>query len=221
MVITNKLVITDNIIQLFQSHNYEKYVLDIMNASKQTFPEAYEMIENQACGECDFIAKESGKKFDAKIPFETKQIKLLTSGKKHEPQILEWIKQLQDEESDFNPLEIRDNPSYDIADTKLYTIMKNQIERDKGDENIVFFLPYPMVLSVETSIFMQFCSDYLRAIYDRMKTDIDLSGRDIFVIYPSSEKNKFALRNLRQWNIEFVNYNELESYFSYEVVNVE
>ena len=191
-----------------------------MNISQHIFPEEYDIVEKQAHGECDFLGKSSNKKYDTKIPFEEKQIKLLTSGKRHGPQILEWIKQLQDEGADYNPLELRDNPSYDIANTRLYKVMKTLIERDKKDENIVFFLPYPMVLSIESSIFLQFCGDFLRAIYDRMIRDIDLSEREIFIIYPSSEKNKFVLRNLGNWRIEYIYYEKMEEYFTYEVVNI-
>ena len=98
--------------------------------------------------------------------------------------------------------------------------MKDAIVRDKVDEHIIFFLPYPISLSVSDSIFLQFCTDYLKAIYNRLADDICLNGRKIFVIYPASEKNQFVLRDLSTYHIEFVFSGELEKYFSFEVVNV-
>jgi len=213
--------ISDNIIELFRNHTYEKYVLEIMNESKIIFPESYREITDQSHGECDFISIKNNEKFDAKLPFLPNQIEMLTTGKKHVPQIREWITEMHDEAADFNPIEIRDNPDYDIANTKLYIIMKNAIVSDKPDESIIFFLPYPMVLSISDSIFLQFTTDYLKAIYDRLQTDIDLCCRHIYVIYPASEKNQFAIRNLKSYRTEYLYYDKLEPYFSYEIVSCE
>lgn len=125
---------------------------------------------------------------------------------------------MQAEASDFDPLAIRNNKDYDITETKLYQIMKKAILRDRVDENIIFFLPYPISLSIGGSIFLQFCTDYLKAIYNRLTEDICLNGRKIFVIYPASEKNQFALRDLSTNHTEFIVCDELEKYFSFEVV---
>lgn len=99
--------------------------------------------------------------------------------------------------------------------------MKEAIERDKPDENIVFFLPYPIVFSSPNSIFLQFAANYLNAIYDGLKENVDLSNRRIYIIYPSSKKNRFALKDMSSYYIEYIDYPELERYFSYEVVSVE
>lgn len=212
--------ISNNFISLFQNHEYEQYVLFFMNQSKNIFPGKYKLVKEQSHGECDFIEETSQEKFDAKLPFTAKQIQLLTSGKKHEPLIIEWLKQMQSEASDYDSLAIRSNPNYDIANTKLYQIMKDSIEKDKIDEHIVFFLPYPISLSVEDSIFLQFAGDYLKAIYTSLRNNINLYTRKIYVIYPSSKKNQFALRDLSSFRTEYIMCEELEQYFSYEIVSV-
>jgi len=220
MVINNMLTVSNNLIDLFRNHEYEHYVLYLMKESQSVFPGEYEMVKEQSHGECDFIEVNSNTKYDAKLPFLKNQLELLTDGKRHKPQFEEWIKLMQAEASDFDPWAIRNNKDYDITETKLYQIMKEAILRDKLDEHIIFFLPYPISLSISGSIFLQFCTDYLKAIYNRLTDDICLNGRKIFVIYPASEKNKFTLRDLSTYYTEFIICGELEKYFSFEVVNV-
>ncbi len=220
MKINNMLTVSNNLIELFRNHEYEHYVLSFMNKSKKVFPGEYVMMKEQSHGECDFIEVNSNAKYDAKLPFLRKQIELLTDGKRHKPQIEQWINTMRAEASDFNPLYIRNNKDYDIAETKLYQIMKKAILRDKIDEHIIFFLPYPISISFSGSIFLQFCTDYLKAIYDRLIDDICLNGRKIFVIYPASKKNQFALRDLSIYQTEYIFCDELEKYFCFEVVNV-
>lgn len=220
MTIQHLATFSKNFIDLFRNHEYEKYVLLIMNLSKEIFPGKYIIVEDQSHGECDFIEQTSQLKFDAKLPFRSKQIQLLTSGKSHEPLLLEWLKLLHSEASDYNPITIRTNPQYDITTTQLYKIMKESIQKDKIDENIIFFLPYPISLSVENSFFLQSTTDYLKAIYERLIHDINLYDRKIYIIYPSSVKNQFAVRNLNSFDTEFIVCNELDKYFSYEIISV-
>lgn len=219
MIINNTLTVSNDLIDLFRYHEYEHYVLYLMKESQSVFPGEYKMVKEQSHGECDFIEVNSNTKYDAKLPFLKNQLELLTDGKRHKPQIEEWIKIMQAEASDFDPWAIRNNKDYDITKTKLYQIMKEAIVRDKVDEHIIFFLPYPISLSISGSIFLQFCTDYLKAIYNRLTDDICLNGRKIFVIYPASEKNQFALRDLSTYHTEFIICNELEKYFSFEVVD--
>lgn len=79
-------------------------------------------------------------------------MKLLTTGEKHKPDIIKWLRELQNEEAEFNPIELREG-RLQIENTKLYQIMASQIRKDKIDENIIIFLPYPMILSVRDGIF--------------------------------------------------------------------
>ncbi|WP_420018717.1 hypothetical protein [Vagococcus fluvialis] len=209
-----------NLIDLFRNHEYERYVLYMMEKSQKVFPGEYEMVKEQSHGECDFIEVNSNAQYDAKLPFYKEQLELLTDGKRHKPQIQEWIKIMQTEASDFNPLTIRNNQDYDIAETKLYSIMKEAVLKDNVDEHIIFFLPYPIAFSINGNGFSQSCTDYLKAIYNRLTDDICLKDRRIFVIYPASEKNEFVLRDLSADNIEFIFCQELEKYFSFELVGM-
>ena len=218
MKINHMMTVSNNFIDLFRNREYERYVLYLMNESQRVFPGEYKMVNEQSNGECDFVELNSNSKYDAKLPFLENQLELLTDGKRHKPQIMEWIKIMQAEASDFDPLAIRNNKDYDITKTKLYQIMKEAISRDRVDENIIFFLPYPISLSISGSIFLQFCTDYLKAIYNRLTEDICLNERKIFVIYPAYEKNQFALRDLSTYHTEFIVCDELEKYFSFEVV---
>lgn len=220
MKIKKMMTVSNHLIDLFRNHEYEHYVLYLMKESQSVFPGEYKMVNEQSHGECDFIEVNSNTKYDAKLPFLKNQLELLTDGKRHKPQIEKWIKIMQAEASDFDPLAIRNNRNYDITETQLYQIMKEAILRDKVDENIIFFLPYPISLSISGSIFLQFCTDYLKAIYNKLTDDIGLNGRKIFVIYPASEKNQFALRDLSTNHTEYMICAELEKYFSFEVVNV-
>ena len=73
--------IHNDIKELIKSGNYERIILDLMNASKTIFPNQYIHQDIQANGECDFIDVITGEKFDAKIPIDKRQGKLIGSRK--------------------------------------------------------------------------------------------------------------------------------------------
>ena len=208
-----------SILELFQRQRYEKFIVEIMNLSEKIFPETYTQIIEQSNGECDFIGDKSGKKFDAKIPFTKEQMKLLTTGEKHKPDIIKWLSELQNEAAEFNPIELRDG-RLQIEKTKLYKIMASQLRKDKIDENIIFFLPYPMILSVRNSIFSQLCGNYFNSIYNTLVKNDEIGEREIFVIYPASEKNVYALKNMKNYAVEFVEYEKMDKYYSCEVIEL-
>lgn len=209
--------ISDNIIELFQNKKYEKYVLEIMNISTTIFPGKYEYVTNQSNGECDFIEVSTGIKYDTKIPFYSKQIEILTSGKKHQPQIIDWLNMLDAEATEFYEVVKSNRRTLDVKGLKLYELMKEQIVKDKLDENIVFFLPYPIMLSANGSIFMQFATNYLNSIYNQLEKEIYLTSRSIFVIFPSARKNEFAIKNIKSYYTEYIQYEKMNEYFSYEM----
>lgn len=210
---------SENILELFQRQRYEDFIVEIMNLSDKVFPETYTHITEQGNGECDFKGDKSGKKFDAKIPFSKEQMKMLTTGEKHKPDIIKWLRELQNEAAEFNPIELRDG-RLKIENTKLYQIMASQIRKDKVDENIIFFLPYPMILSVRDSIFSQLSGNYFNSIYSTLVKNDEIGEREIFVIYPASEKNVYALKNMKNYVVEFVQYDKLEKYYSCEIIEV-
>ena len=218
MMIEHLFRVSNRFVEVFNKNVYENVVLDLMNKSKKVFPNQYTKIEQQSHGECDFVDALSGKKYDAKLPFLPNQIKMLTDGKEHKPEIEKWIRELHEEASDFNPIRIRDDPTYDIRNTELYRIMKQQLEKDKGDENIVYFIPFPIVLAINGASFLQFASDYLHAIYDCLAKEVGIGDRNIYAIWLSSEKNCYVLRRLNSHCPEFIQYDGLSSYFSCELV---
>lgn len=192
-----------------------------MNLSKTVFPNSYSMVEDQSAGQCDYIDIVTNAKFDAKLPFQQEQVYLLRNRREHAPEIKKWIEEMRDEAAQFDPFSLRDNPHH-TKNTKLYKIMRDQILRDKADENIVFFLPYPISLAFKDSVYLQIASDYISLIFETLKTEIDLKDRCIYTIYPSSEKNQFVLRySSNSYYKEYVDYDKMEKFFSYEVVGVD
>ena len=208
--VQHRFYFSNNFLELFQRQRYEKYVLDIMNKSERFFPNTYDMVLEQSSGQCDFIDCKTNEKFDAKIPFESKHMEMLTQGKKHEPDILGWIKVLGEEAEEYNKVIYKQDS---INNLKLYNTMKKQVEKEKDDENIVFFLPFPIILSVEGSVFCQFGANYLNDIYSQLNEDLDLANRKIYVIYPSIERYKFAIKKIDEYYIEYVECEELGEYF--------
>ncbi len=208
-----------NLIKAFKNRKYETFVLSIMNVSKTIFPNSYSKLEKQSHGECDFIDNITGEKYDAKLPFCSGQVKLLTSGKRHKPYNEKFFGELIDESSEFQPSNVQAG-DFDITATKLYKIMKELILKDKDDENIIFFFPFPIVSSFPGSVFEQFATDFLKAIYNKLSTEIDLSKRSIYTIYPSAEKNVFAVRNLKDPFIEFIASASYAKYFTHEVIGI-
>lgn len=221
MVIKHAFSVSNDFIELFNKKNYESFVLDLMNLSNTVFPNSYSMVEDQSAGQCDYTDTVTNAKFDAKLPFQQEQVYLLRNRREHAPEITKWIEEMRNEAAQFDPFSLRDNPHH-TENTKLYKIMRDQILRDKADENIVFFLPYPVSLAFKDSVCLQIASDYISMIFDQLKTEIDLNDRCIYIIYPSSEKNQFVLRYSRNsYYKEYVDYDKMEKFFSYEVVGVD
>ncbi|MDE5763405.1 MAG: hypothetical protein K2I00_00345 [Ruminococcus sp.] len=220
MLYSQKISISPNIIKLFQKDKYENLVLSIMNSSTIVFPEEYDGVKEQAHGECDYIGKTSKAKFDAKLPFLSQQIALLTDGKKHGPQIQKWLEEMYTETIEFQPLRFREDPAYTVKSTRLFKIIENAILRDKDDENIIFFVPFPVVPTFHDPIFLDKTSNFLTKIFDVLKEEFDFSQRTVYVIHPSSEKNIMALRNLNTREIEYLECGALEQYISFSIVGV-
>lgn len=220
MKIEHRYEYSEGIIELFQGGKYEQFILSIMNKSNKVFPNQYKYVEDQSHGECDFLNTETQEKYDAKLPFLPSHVKLLSNGKKYAPRIKEWLTVLLNESSEFfNEVSVNGS-KYDVSNTKLYKIMEDKIKNDKIDENIIFFFPFPIVDSVKGSVFQQFATDYLVAIYNKLNDKNILKKRKIFAIYPSSERNTFAVRNLANYILEFVECAELGEYFSHEISGV-
>lgn len=214
MKFERKIEISNDIIQLFQRQKYEEKVFELMELSSIVFPNHYYRVTEQSHGECDYI-DEAGNKYDAKLPFSSKQMKLLTSGKKHSPKILEWLKEQAEEKDTFSEKIVEDIETH-IKKSLLYMIMKETIEANSVDENIIFFFPFPMGNDYGKSIFLQFSMDYIDAIYNCLIEDVPLENRIVFAIYPGDEANSFVLKNLNSWEKEVVFYEGLNEYIKYD-----
>ena len=62
--------------------------------------------------------------------------------------------------------------------------------------------------------------NYFNLIYSTLVKNDEIGEREIFVIYPASEKNVYALKNMKNYAIEFVEYDKLEKYYACEVTEV-
>lgn len=115
--------IHNDIKELIKSGNYEKIILDLMNSSKTIFPNAYIHLDNQAHGECDFVDSITGEKFDAKIPINQKQGKIIGS---RNGDIRTLTTELHNEALEFQScfLEEQKKP---INELKLFENMKKNI----------------------------------------------------------------------------------------------
>lgn len=49
---------------------------------------------------------------------------------------------------------------------------------------------------------------------------MDLSKRNIYAIFPSSEEGVFGLENLNNYIVEYIECKELGKYFDYRIVDV-
>ena len=72
-----EVTISEKFKKIIQSGNYEKLVHSLLNLSTKLFPNEIKYIENQSCGECDYIDEKNGEKYDAKLPISKAQ------GKQH------------------------------------------------------------------------------------------------------------------------------------------
>ena len=64
MKIYHEFTVSKNLIDLFRNHEYERYVLYMMEKSQKVFPGEYEMVKEQSHGECDFIEVNSNAQYD-------------------------------------------------------------------------------------------------------------------------------------------------------------
>ena len=213
MKFERKIEISNDVIQLFQRQKYEEKVFELMELSSIVFPNHYYRVMEQSHGECDYI-DEVGNKYDAKLPFTSEQMELLTSGKMYSPRIMEWVKEQAEGKVIFSDKIMEDMEKY-IKKSILYKIMKERLGKNIEDENIIFFFPFPIGNDYSKSLFLQFATDYLDAIYDCLIKDISLENRYIFVIYPGDEASSFVLRNLNSRQKEVVFYEGLNEYFRY------
>ena len=182
--------IHNDIKDLIKSGNYERIILDLMNTSKTIFPSQYIHQDNQANGECDFVDIVTGEKFDAKIPIDKRQGQMIGSRK---GDVGALTTEFHNEALEFQHCFVGDQKK-PIIELNLFKKMKNNLSKTNADENVIFFIPYPIVLDFEGFPLVG-VSDLLKKIYRELATDTDISEKHLYAVYISFDKI-MVLRNL-------------------------
>ena len=207
--------IHNDIKDLIKSGNYEKIILDLMNASKTIFPGHYIRLDNQAHGECDFIDAVTGEKFDAKIPIDKRQGQMIGSRK---GDVGALTTEFQNEALEFQHCFVGDQKK-PITELSLFKKMKNNIRKTKVDENVIFFILYPIVFDFEGFPLVG-ASDLLKKIYSELSASTDISGKHLYTIYISFDR-KMVLRNLETDKREYLQFPEMQHYVDYDIKHIE
>lgn len=201
----------DGFRDILKKQQYEKLVLAVLNRSHIIPNIPLEYNEEQAHGECDFIDS-IGTKYEVKLLLDSKQGGLIGERKND---IIEWIDNMIEECSEFANCIIQRDLSI-ITDTKLYKIMRERLQSIEKDEVAILFIPFPIVQDFSESVFMQFTTDYLQAIYEKLKTENAFSCGNVFFLYPCSEKEKIVLRNANTREREYITAPEIVEYISFD-----
>ena len=203
---------------VLKQQKYEKYVLRIISESKVLLADReFVRVEDQHAGDPDYIDKD-GNKYDVKLLIDSKQGALLGERKNH---VFEWFTSLQDECAEYaHIIEERDSPDYDydklIDSSRLYRILRDRFDSISPDETPLFFIPYPIVQDYQGSKFLQFTTDFLQAVINRLKVD-RMIDREMYFIYPSMNAGVYVLRNTSLQR-EYISISDLSSIIEYMVV---
>ncbi len=156
MTLYTTITVSDEFRNFIKRQNYEQYVYAIVNKSTKIFREvSFTKIEEQSHGECDFIDSH-GIKYDVKLLFNQQQGQLIGNPKNT---LIQWIQKMENEKTEFSKSITERDLSY-VESTKLYMIMRERIQSLEADENAILFIPYPIVQDLESSIFLQFATDF-------------------------------------------------------------
>lgn len=196
---------------LIKAQNYELYVMKIISRSKLIFSGvSFERIADQSHGESDFIDS-NGQFYDAKLLFDKKQGALI-GDKKNE--ITQWLQVMLDEKTEFgNVIHQRDLSL--ITKTKLYQITEKRLSSVKPNEHVIFFIPFPIVDEYKDSVFLQFATDFLQAVYNALVRNNLVGDRKVYFIYPSVQTHKYVLRDDKSHR-EYIVCEELDDFIRYE-----
>ena len=200
---------------IIKSGNYEKIILDLMNASKEIFPSRYTHLDNQAHGECDFVDVVTGEKFDAKIPIDKRQGQMIGSRK---GDVGALTTEFHNEALEFQHCFVGDQKK-PITELNLFKKMKNNISKTKSDENVIFFIPYPIVFDFEGFPLVG-ASDLLKKIYRGLSATTDTSKKHLYAIYISFDR-KMVLRDLETDKREYLQFPEMQHYVDYNIKHIE
>ena len=215
MEIRQVATLSDDLKSFIQSGNYEQYILDLMNKSTKVFQGQYASNEDQSCNQCDFYDVQTFEKFEAKLPFDKKEGRLICS---NNADFKAWIEFMMDEEAEFGEKIIQQRGKYSVDSLRLYKTMKKRINTVQDDENAVILFPYPITFDIEhDSVF--FCGDILSTIFSELVKNGVIGTRKIYVIYPSLD-NKMVLRCLNNDKREYLISADMNRVFSYTFLSL-
>ena len=117
MEINSVATLSDDLRKFIQSGNYEPYILDLMNRSSVIFPGQYERNTDQSDNQSDFYDVQTLEKYEAKLPFDKKEGKLICS---NQGSFKEWLKFMMDEEAEFGEKMILERGKHSIDTLRLY-----------------------------------------------------------------------------------------------------
>lgn len=202
--------ISEKLSKLVNKNEYEPRLCKLMNASQRVFPGRYEWIADQPSGECDFVEHETGKKYDAKLPFTSKHGKLIGS-RNHD--FKKWLELMRNAEAEFGE-DIIATRGKSVTSLELYKIIDERLGSVQDDENVIFFFPYPIVLDGKDMMFFPYVTDFLGAIFNELRKQDKIKGRDIFVIYPACDGD-IVLRCLNDDTREYIRFPEFDDFIAY------
>ena len=127
---------------------------------------------------------------------------------------MEWLEEMLNEKTEFAKC-IQQRDLSTIVDTKLYSIMKERLRTVGADEHAILFIPFPIVDEYKESCFMQFTTDFLQAVYNRLQEEGEIGNRRVYFIYPSGNPYEYVLRADNRHR-EYIQCKELKDFISYD-----
>ena len=205
--------ISENFKTLIKKDNYENLIFELLKNSTKLFPNQYEHIATQSHGECDFIDLKTKDKYDAKLPITTEQGEWIGSNNHC---FEKWLKSMINECYEYTEKRIKHRDSQiNPENLILYKSIKDKIERDKADENIIFFFPYPIVKEASNEVHGQFALDILSSIFKDLEEKNIVKNRKIYAVYPTID-NKICIRLLNTFVREWFSADILNNYIKYD-----
>ena len=195
-----------------RSKKYERIIENLINESKIVFPNQYRYISEQYSNQCDFEDIVTGQKYDAKLLFAEKDGKLLGS---RNGDYGEWCRSQMDQVCEFGDY-IENRGQRKISDLTFYKIACERLQTVEPDEDVIFFIPYPIVLDGKGFHMFPFCGDLLSAVFNELRRNEIVGDRKVYVIYPCVER-AIVLRCLNTDKREYFTDHELRKYIAFDI----
>ena len=171
--------------------------------------------KDQSNGEPDF-ADSTRKKYDAKLLINKNQGKKL--GQDINKDIIGFFNEIMGELTEFGDKMKRDR-SLSIEETKFYKIAKERVESCKMDENIILFIPFPISFDMVGSVFLERATDSAQAVYEKLKENGLIAGREFYYVYPLRDGIHFAIRNAETRDRDYIPMPQYQEALSFELID--